>query len=856
MLGVAALSLDGGVDMIVILAGTRIALWQQSLSRLLIQLDGQDEGIAERSQRRIFVPDPVATSDAQGDAPSRLYAISGPALRRGIERRRPVVAVVLKNVHHLRALANVIRGRLLPEVERAGRPFHLLVLDDEADDGSILDARIEQALDPALDDLKQIPRAIVDLWETRPHTGQTASPSLFATYVGYTATPQANFLQSDHNPLAPTDFAIALRTPFDRGELLPRSTTYQEPVGLNAFYTGGEAYYRRLNESGICQSTSHRSADDIADAIRAFLIAGAIRIWRDEDRMPPSQARAIRFGSRSEAAARSARPHSMLFHPSAVISDQFDAAAAVLEAACGLDQVASAQQIASGERGLPAAQLERMIDANEGAWISWLDRFRESAVALRSAFDLPQPRRIPELAQWPEIRDLLLGEVIPTTQIKVVNSDPQADDRPQFEPVEEGPGIWRAADDLCTIFVSGNVMSRGLTLEGLTTTLFLRRADDPFADTQMQMQRWFGFRGSYLELCRIFLPEQQLRLFRAYHDADEALRQTVIEAMDEVVDEAPSPFVLQGADFSATGKLTTVSNVPLCPGATPFIRLVNSGSEPDPNLGVIARTFGEAPSQDVVAGGLVRGRILNEPLSLTDAATLLDELRYESYRPTTDGWEGARWKDLETKVGIDAATDIDRLLPFFQPPEAAPADATPYARGGPYAVSAYLRLWKSCLTRHARGLVATDDPGTPWSMFDLAKKSAEQPVFYVGIRYGSGSDVQEEPLDGLPFTVRAMRRAVADGELQAGWGSRRPEAQPGEYLGDELFDYHFHSEPPPHVLPGEPVWRPVGAPGLILFHIIEREDRAFPIAAVGVALPLGGPDQFAARKPIMRGPIA
>ncbi len=189
-------------------------------------------------------------NDDESHSPARLYAINGATLRRAVAAQRPVIALVLKNVHHLRAFMSVMHERLLPAVERFGRPFHLLVLDDEADDGSILDARIEQALDPAVDALKQIPRAIVDLWATRPHIGQTASPHLFATYIGYTATPQANFLQSDHNPLAPEDFAIALRTPFDRGEVSPRSTSYREPLGLDAFYTGGEAYYGRLRDAG------------------------------------------------------------------------------------------------------------------------------------------------------------------------------------------------------------------------------------------------------------------------------------------------------------------------------------------------------------------------------------------------------------------------------------------------------------------------------------------------------------------------------------------------------------------------------------------------------------------------------
>jgi hypothetical protein len=849
MLGVAALSLDAGVDMVVVLAGTRLALWRQTLERLLHQLDRIDEGSAiTRAQERILLPDPLVALDDEVDRPpSEIYAINGPRLRRAVAGGHPVIAVVMKNVHHLRATANVIRERLIPAVEWKGRPFHLVVLDDEADDGSILDARIERSVDPALDDLKQIPRAIVDLWETRPHTGQTASPHLFATYIGYTATPQANFLQSDHNPLAPKDFAISLRTPFDHGELRPRSSTYREPNGLDAFYTGGEAYYGKLRRSRVCQPTSRDPDGDLAEAVRAFLIAGAIRIWRGEERLRPSQALEARFASRVESAANSPSPHSMLFHPSAAISDQFDAAAAILKVTCGMDLATSGQRIHAGDRDLPVDAVSRMIAADEAAWVRWLGQFEASAKAVRDAFDLPQPRRVPDASAWEEILGLLLEEVVPFTRIKVVNSDPHADDRPQFEPVEEEPGRWRAPPDLCTIFVSGNVMSRGLTLEGLTTTLFLRSSDDPFADTQMQMQRWFGFRGEYLDMCRVFLPERQLDLFRRYHDADEALRRGVVTAMNEDSVHAPAPFVLQGQDFTATGKLTNVSNVPLCPGAAPFVRLVNSGLQTDPNVELIARTFDSAPSRDIVVKDLVRGRILGEPLTLTEAAELLDQLRYAHHRPTADGWEGRRWEDMEAKVGIDDGTDGDRLVPFFRPPGTAPGEDTPYSRGGPYAIGAYLRLWKACLTRRARGLVATDDPRTPWSMLDLAKKSGEEPRFYVGIRYGSGAEIEDGPLGDLPFTIRAMQRSTANGELEAGWGSRNPTGGPDQYLGDELFDYHLHREPPPSAGPGEPSWRPVGAPGLILFHVIEQPERPFPTVAVGVALPLGGPDQFAAR---------
>jgi hypothetical protein len=851
MLGVAAQSIDAGIDMVVVLAGTRTSLWRQTTERLVRQLDRFDPAAAtERAAQRLLVPDPLLDLDGEASPSlSELYSVNGPKFRRTLTSGRPTIAVVMKNVHHLRAMANVIRDRVIPAVERNGRPFHLLVLDDEADDGSILDARVEANLDPALHDLKQIPRAIVDLWETRPHTGQTSSPHIFATYIGYTATPQANFLQSDHNPLTPTDFVFALRTPWDRGALEPRSATYQEPRGLASFYSGGETFYTRLpNPALFCQTTS-APTEDLEDAVRAFLVAGAIRAWRAKDRGDTSGIRARHFASRAEAIEHSPTLHSMLLHPSSIIDDHFAAAADLLEVACGMGQEEAADYLADGHRSLPAERVERELLAKEAAWSGWLHRYRSSAAEVQDAFGLHQPRRVPADSDWPEIRRILLSEVVPLTQLKIVNSDPDADDRPQFEPIEVAPGEWSAAPDLSTIFIAGNVMTRGLTLEGLTTTMFLRTSNNPLADTQTQMQRWFGYRGGDLELCRVFMSTDQLGLFRRYHDADEALRRAVVSHMNDEGEDAAKHFVLAGLDFSATGKLTNVSNVPLCPGATPFVRLVNDGTATDSNVDLLAETFRDAPSEDLAVNGL-RGRILVEPLRLTAAADLLDRLTFENYRPSVDGWEGERWQDLERKMSLDH-DETEELTPFFRPPATGAAEPSPYARGGPYAIAAYLRLWSACLTRHTPGLVATDDAQTPWSLVNLSQKTAQQPQFYVGIRYGSGEPVVSGSLSKLPFTIRPMRRAVSEdrSELAAGWGSRNPDADEDDYFGDELFDYHLHKSPRPYVGPGQPVWRPPGAPGLILFHVVEIPDRPHPVVTVGTAMPLGGPDQFAARKP-------
>ena len=60
-------------------------------------------------------------------------------------------------------------------------------------------------------------------------------------------------------------------------------------------------------------------------------------------------------------------------------------------------------------------------------------------------------------------------------------------------------------DGLNVIAVGGFSLSRGLTLEGLMVSYFLRNS--MMYDTLMQMGRWFGYRPEYQDLCRIWMPE-------------------------------------------------------------------------------------------------------------------------------------------------------------------------------------------------------------------------------------------------------------------------------------------------------------------------------------------------------------
>lgn len=846
MFGVTALALDQGIDIVVILAGTRLSLWRQTYERMVEQLDAGEEGVSKARRRLLCPPSGVVLSGAPATLDST-YRLPSAQVRRKLSQRQPMIVVAMKQTDHLYALGRELRQSLFGEVARLDRAVHMLVLDDEADDGSVLDAVIEQSQGPLSPSLKQIPRAIADLWEPR---SSGAPDNLFATYIAYTATPQANLLQEDHNPLAPRDFVISLRTPLDVGQPAepgdldaPRSSTYPEPNGISNYYTGGEVFYDRGTGAGLCRELSGQADDDLADSIRAFLVAGAIRLhWASATGasvMGPHSIRGVDFLSRDDVKAASPPTHSMLLHPSADTGAHFTAAEDVLMWAGVPDRSTARNLIESGNALLPHSLVAKMR-GEESLWEAWTNRYRASSSAIATEFNVMNARPIPD---WPTVLRILEAEVIPGTRVSVVNSDSSADDRPEYKPVfDETHQRWRAATDLSTIFVSGNVMARGLTLEGMTTALFRRNSASPVADTQMQMQRWFGYRGEYIGLCRIFASRQQIDLFGAYHDVDEALREGIAAKM---AGAAPSPVVLHGVGFLATGKIASIGRVPLCPSAKPFVTLINDGKQADPNAQLVAEVF-SGPNSDVWVGRTVRGRALERTLSLSEAASLLDSLSFGSYAPGSDSRVAELWQQVQARV--DATLPLPVGTRFYDAPSAVDGTLVEARFECPYAIAAYLRLWEACLTRAVRGLFVTGVPSGRWAMADLRAKTLHQPRFSVGIRYGDGDRITGGPLSGLGFNIRATQKGLnTQGHLDTTWGTNDPNAGPLDYRGDEFFDYYHRGEALP-VTAGTTSWRPEGAHGQILFYINKRPGQLHPAVAVGVCIPAGGPEQFAATR--------
>ena len=88
-------------------------------------------------------------------------------------------------------------------------------------------------------------------------------------------------------------------------------------------------------------------------------------------------------------------------------------------------------------------------------------------------------------------------KILNSIEVKVLNSD--------FDHVLE-----YEKDERRYIIIGGNKLSRGLTLEGLSISLYLRpepKTGNKY-DTLLQMGRWFGYRKGYHDLTRIFVTDQ------------------------------------------------------------------------------------------------------------------------------------------------------------------------------------------------------------------------------------------------------------------------------------------------------------------------------------------------------------
>jgi hypothetical protein len=168
-------------------------------------------------------------------------------------------------------------------------------------------------------------------------------------------------------------------------------------------------------------------------------------------------------------------------------------------------------------------RLSRGVD--DGAAIErlremWLNDFVPTSQTVNSALE----ERMLGLPAWDEVEERA-REVVADISIRMINGTA----RDALDYTEhEGKGLK-------VIAIGGEKLSRGLTLEGLCCSYFVRTTK--MYDTLMQMGRWFGYRPSYLDVCRLYTTKELVDWFGHITDAAEELR----DEFDAMVDSGATP---------------------------------------------------------------------------------------------------------------------------------------------------------------------------------------------------------------------------------------------------------------------------------------------------------------------------
>ncbi|MGL4295280.1 MAG: Z1 domain-containing protein [Aestuariivirga sp.] len=485
--GLANKAADAGYKLIIVLAGMHNALRQQTQRRLDRDILGYDTSRVATGQgaARIGVgeldrnihAEYLTTQDASGDFSRARADNQGMGVQ-----HRPVLLVVKKNSRILENLNTWVNDTLKRLGDTESRP--LLVIDDEADQASV-DTGQQDYDDDDTPDPDYEPKRI------NGQIRRLLAAFDRSAYVAYTATPFANILI--HDAATAEGFG---------DDLFPRSFIVNLPAPSN--YVGPSLIFGLDSSNGADAELPlglirHINQDE-EDWIETGHKKGYVPLFDGEACIPPSLEDAI-LTFVLACAARSARGqenahNSMLVHVSRFTDVHQHVFSQIEEWFGNLRRILKHRT--GGARIL--ARLETL----------WLQDFEPTSASVRRhaiGADLPT-------TSWDEVRERL-SSAADKIKLQVVNSDLK-DALPYEQYEKQGLGYN-------VIAIGGDKLSRGLTLEGLTVSYFLRASR--MYDSLLQMGRWFGYRPGYVDLCRLFLPRDLELWFRHVATAAEELRE-------------------------------------------------------------------------------------------------------------------------------------------------------------------------------------------------------------------------------------------------------------------------------------------------------------------------------------------
>lgn len=494
--GLICKAADAGYKIIIVLAGLHNNLRSQTQMRL-------DEGFLGYETKPI--PDDIriiGVGEIDGDPAIRPHYVTNRSERGDFNtaavrnlgitpEQRPCLFVVKKNKTVLERLYRWILSHLANTHDaESGRRIvthlPLLLIDDEADNASVDTG--EQLFDAdGNPDNEHEPTAINSCIRKILHTFSRSA------FVGYTATPFANIFihergttQEEGPDLFPSSFIINLAAPSN--------------------YVGPARVFGLLSPDGnreglplVRHIGDHTTPDGRDGWIPTKHKNGHIPLFNGMDILPPSLVEAI-DAFLIACSARHLRGQgtdhsSMLIHVTRFNTVQQQVFRQVE------DHVRHMRQ-----RILRNIDHEQIIERMRALWY---EDFVPTENAIRLLEVDPGPSRTIE---WEDIL-AILPDIISDIEIRMINGT--AKDALDYTE-HEGTGLK-------VIAIGGDKLARGLTLEGLCISYFLRASK--MYDTLMQMGRWFGYRPGYLDLCRLYTTNELTEWFGHIADAAEELRE-------------------------------------------------------------------------------------------------------------------------------------------------------------------------------------------------------------------------------------------------------------------------------------------------------------------------------------------
>jgi hypothetical protein len=518
--GLVCKAADSGFKLIIIMAGIHNNLRSQTQLRIdesFLGFDTQHTRAFDQRSIQIGVGDPyfgspiVAHSLTSSIEKGDFTQGAANALGLNFNTSEPIVAVIKKNPHVLRRIHQWLAAQANEDNElgRVIRNKSLLLIDDEADNASI-----NISNDPER-------QSSINGWITQ-------ILNLFGknAYVGYTATPFANiFIPLDDQNLFPRNFIKNIPAPSNY--IGPEKVFGFSPLEEDEASNTVLPIVNRINDYSGFVPDRHKKDDQLPSslpeslkrAIRCFIITCAIRRLRGQTTVH----------------------NSMLIHVSRFMRWQ--------------DHIA---ELVSNQ----FIYYRRGIDQNDAVILDELkSTFEEDDNGFKSYVSVSK-----------QILDSELKNLDSQIQVhkwsELLQHLNDAASRIEVKSIHGGSGealdYFDHKNGLSVIAVGGNKLSRGLTLEGLSVSYYLRASR--MYDTLMQMGRWFGYRGGYVDLCRLFTSRELNEWFCHITQASEELREE-FDYMSDVAGSTPEQYALKVRthpgvlQISATNKMRSAITV-------------------------------------------------------------------------------------------------------------------------------------------------------------------------------------------------------------------------------------------------------------------------------------------------------